>query len=115
MGMRRSRNSLVHKGGRGCQPGVFARHAQAGSLCHGDAHQVARFALGAGLSCPALNGGQRFTFTEAVSFIVNCKTQEELDRMWEKLSEAGGVSLYGNEEFAYRTAPKHAYCNITSL
>ena len=37
----------------------------------------------------ALNGGPQFTFTEAVSFIVNCETQEELDRMWEKLSEGG--------------------------
>ena len=37
----------------------------------------------------ALNGGPQFTFTEAVSFIVHCETQEELDRMWEKLSEGG--------------------------
>ena len=34
----------------------------------------------------ALNGGPQFTFTETVSFIVNCETQAELDRMWEKLS-----------------------------
>lgn len=37
----------------------------------------------------ALNGGPKFKFTEAVSFIVNCETQEEVDRMWEKLSEGG--------------------------
>jgi predicted 3-demethylubiquinone-9 3-methyltransferase (glyoxalase superfamily) len=37
----------------------------------------------------ALNGGPQFKFTEAVSFIVNCETQEEVDRMWEKLSEGG--------------------------
>jgi predicted 3-demethylubiquinone-9 3-methyltransferase (glyoxalase superfamily) len=37
----------------------------------------------------ALNGGPQFKFTEAVSFIVNCETQPELDRMWEKLSEGG--------------------------
>jgi predicted 3-demethylubiquinone-9 3-methyltransferase (glyoxalase superfamily) len=37
----------------------------------------------------ALNGGPIFKFTEAVSFIVNCETQEEVDRMWEKLSEGG--------------------------
>jgi predicted 3-demethylubiquinone-9 3-methyltransferase (glyoxalase superfamily) len=37
----------------------------------------------------ALNGGPQFTFTETVSFIVNCETQAELDRMWEKLSEGG--------------------------
>lgn len=37
----------------------------------------------------ALNGGPHFTFTEAVSFIVNCKTQGEIDELWEKLSEGG--------------------------
>ncbi len=37
----------------------------------------------------ALNGGPIFKFTEAISFIVNCKTQKEVDRLWEKLSEGG--------------------------
>ncbi|MBI3609248.1 MAG: VOC family protein [Nitrospirae bacterium] len=37
----------------------------------------------------ALNGGPIFKFTEAVSFIVNCKTQMELDELWEKLSKGG--------------------------
>jgi predicted 3-demethylubiquinone-9 3-methyltransferase (glyoxalase superfamily) len=37
----------------------------------------------------ALNGGPNFKFTEALSLIVNCKTQKEVDRMWEKLSEGG--------------------------
>jgi predicted 3-demethylubiquinone-9 3-methyltransferase (glyoxalase superfamily) len=37
----------------------------------------------------ALNGGPHFTFTEAISFIVNCGTQQEVDRFWEKLSEGG--------------------------
>jgi predicted 3-demethylubiquinone-9 3-methyltransferase (glyoxalase superfamily) len=37
----------------------------------------------------ALNGGPRFKFTEAVSFSVSCETQEEIDEMWEKLSEGG--------------------------
>lgn len=37
----------------------------------------------------ALNGGPLFTFTEAVSFIVNCETQEEVDRFWRTLSEGG--------------------------
>jgi len=37
----------------------------------------------------ALNGGPHFKFTEAISFIVNCETQEEIDKMWEKLSEGG--------------------------
>src|SRR5215470_10734298 len=37
-----------------------------------------------------LNGGPLFTFTEAVSFLVDCKTQEEVDEYWKKLSEGGG-------------------------
>jgi predicted 3-demethylubiquinone-9 3-methyltransferase (glyoxalase superfamily) len=37
----------------------------------------------------ALNGGPVFKFNEAISLIVNCQTQEELDRLWEKLSEGG--------------------------
>ena len=37
----------------------------------------------------ALNGGPHFKFTEAVSFVVNCKTQKEIDYYWEALSEGG--------------------------
>jgi predicted 3-demethylubiquinone-9 3-methyltransferase (glyoxalase superfamily) len=37
----------------------------------------------------ALNGGPQFKFTEAISFIVNCKTQKEIDEFWKKLSEGG--------------------------
>ncbi len=37
----------------------------------------------------ALNGGPEFKFTPAVSFIVNCETQEEINRLWEALSEGG--------------------------
>lgn len=37
----------------------------------------------------ALNGGPLFTFSEAISFVVRCKTQEEIDYYWEKLSEGG--------------------------
>lgn len=43
----------------------------------------------------ALNGGPIFKFTEAVSFIVNCETQEEIDKYWEKLSEGGEESVCG--------------------
>ncbi|MGZ7117452.1 MAG: VOC family protein [Methanobacterium sp.] len=37
----------------------------------------------------ALNGGPQFNFTEAISFVVNCENQEEIDYYWEKLSEGG--------------------------
>ena len=40
----------------------------------------------------ALNGGPLFKFTEAMSLIVNCETQEEVDHFWEKLS-AGGQEI----------------------
>jgi predicted 3-demethylubiquinone-9 3-methyltransferase (glyoxalase superfamily) len=38
----------------------------------------------------ALNGGPRNKFTEAVSFVVNCETQAELDTMWDRLLQGGG-------------------------
>ncbi|HJX81696.1 MAG TPA: VOC family protein [Candidatus Udaeobacter sp.] len=38
----------------------------------------------------ALNGGPEFKFNESVSFVVNCKTQEEVDYFWEKLTADGG-------------------------
>lgn len=37
----------------------------------------------------ALNGGPQFQFTEAISFIVHCESQEEVDYYWEKLTEGG--------------------------
>jgi predicted 3-demethylubiquinone-9 3-methyltransferase (glyoxalase superfamily) len=37
----------------------------------------------------ALNGGPMFSFTPAISLMVNCETQEEVDRLWEKLLEGG--------------------------
>jgi predicted 3-demethylubiquinone-9 3-methyltransferase (glyoxalase superfamily) len=38
----------------------------------------------------ALNGGPQFKFTEAISFSVNCETQDEIDYFWEKLSADDG-------------------------
>jgi predicted 3-demethylubiquinone-9 3-methyltransferase (glyoxalase superfamily) len=37
----------------------------------------------------ALNGGPMFSFTPAISFYVGCETQQEVDELWEKLSEGG--------------------------
>ena len=37
----------------------------------------------------ALNGGPHFTFSEAISLMVKCETQKEIDEMWEKLSHGG--------------------------
>lgn len=38
----------------------------------------------------ALNGGPEFKFTETISFVVNCGTQEEVDYLWDKLLAGGG-------------------------
>jgi len=43
----------------------------------------------------ALNGGPHFKFTEAISFVVNCETQMEVDNFWEKLSAGGEKSRCG--------------------
>jgi predicted 3-demethylubiquinone-9 3-methyltransferase (glyoxalase superfamily) len=43
----------------------------------------------------ALNGGPGFTFTPAISFFVNCETQQEVDEFWEKLSAGGKKSRCG--------------------
>jgi predicted 3-demethylubiquinone-9 3-methyltransferase (glyoxalase superfamily) len=43
----------------------------------------------------ALNGGPIFKFTEAISFVVNCATQKEVDEYWEKLSKGGEKSKCG--------------------
>src|SRR4030065_1660416 len=42
-----------------------------------------------GQNFTALNGGPMFTFSEAISILVNCKTQEEIDNLWEALSSGG--------------------------
>ena len=43
----------------------------------------------------ALNGGPVFKFNEAISFIVNCETQTEVDYFWEKLSQGGEKGVCG--------------------
>jgi predicted 3-demethylubiquinone-9 3-methyltransferase (glyoxalase superfamily) len=43
----------------------------------------------------ALNGGPQFKFTEAISLVVNCETQQELDEFWEQLSAGGEKSQCG--------------------
>jgi len=48
-----------------------------------------------GQKCIALNGGPVFKFTEAVSFMVDCETQEEVDYFWDKLLEGGEESQCG--------------------
>jgi predicted 3-demethylubiquinone-9 3-methyltransferase (glyoxalase superfamily) len=49
----------------------------------------------AGQEFMALNGGPHFKFNEAISLFVNCETQDEVDTLWEKLSEGGEVQQCG--------------------
>lgn len=63
------------------------RYGEAGPGPKGSAMTV-RFELG-GQEFIALNGGPHFKFTEAISFSVDCKTQDEVDEFWRKLSEGG--------------------------
>ena len=53
---------------------------------------VAEFELD-GQQFTALNGGPRFKFTEAISLVVNCDNQAEVDYYWEKLSGDGGQEV----------------------
>ena len=69
----------------------------------------------------ALNGGPQFTFTPAISFLVNCQTQQEVDELWEKLSAGGekgrcgwlkdkyGLS-WANHSFGFRKADARQRC-----
>lgn len=43
----------------------------------------------------ALNGGPIYTFTPAVSFVVHCETQDEIDMYWDRLSEGGAPNVCG--------------------
>jgi predicted 3-demethylubiquinone-9 3-methyltransferase (glyoxalase superfamily) len=48
-----------------------------------------------GMEFIALNGGPHFKFSEAISLVVDCKSQAEVDELWEKLSEGGAKSQCG--------------------
>lgn len=48
-----------------------------------------------GVAFIALNGGPHFKFSEAISLVVDCKSQAEVDELWEKLSEGGAKSQCG--------------------
>jgi len=70
-----------------------ARYGDAGPGPKGSV-MTAKFEL-QGQEFVALNGGPQFKFTEAVSFVVNCETQKEVDEFWEKLREGGEESRCG--------------------
>jgi predicted 3-demethylubiquinone-9 3-methyltransferase (glyoxalase superfamily) len=67
--------------------GKIVRYGDAGPGPKGSV-MTATFEL-VGQQFTALNGGPHFKFTEAISFVVDCKSQEEVDELWEKLSAGG--------------------------
>ena len=71
--------------------GSIARYGEAGAEVSGRQKgtvMTVTFQLD-GQEFVALNGGPIFNFSPAISFVVNCETQEEVDKLWDKLSEGG--------------------------
>ena len=65
----------------------------------------------AGMEVTALNGGPRFKFSEAFSFVVRCDNQEEIDEYWDKLTAGGGQEsmcgwLKDKFGFSWQIVPK---------
>ena len=75
-------NSKISSISRYGEAGKEVHHRPAGSV------MTVAFRLD-GQDFVALNGGPEFHFTEAVSFMVNCQTQEEVDKLWDKLGAGG--------------------------
>lgn len=67
--------------------GTVTRYGDAGPGPKGSVMTVS-FEL-EGHQFTALNGGPHYKFTPAISFVVNCQTQDEVDELWDKLSEGG--------------------------
>lgn len=77
--------SEIHKVTRYLKAGEEIHRKEEGSV------MTIEFSLD-GQTFVALNGGPHFTFNEAISFIVTCTTQEEVDYYWDKLSQGGDES-----------------------
>ena len=76
---------------RNSKLGNITRYGEAGAEVSGrpkGSVMTATFEI-EGQEFVALNGGPLFKFSEAISFMVKCETQKEIDEMWEKLSQGG--------------------------
>jgi predicted 3-demethylubiquinone-9 3-methyltransferase (glyoxalase superfamily) len=85
------------KGFANSKVGTIARYGDAGAQASGQpkgSAMTVEFEL-AGQRFLALNGGPQFKFTEAISLIVNCENQEEVDEFWAKLSDGGSPGPCG--------------------
>jgi len=72
---------------------------------------VVKFQI-AGQEVTALNGGPRFKFSEAFSFVVSCENQQEIDEYWNKLTAGGGQEsmcgwLKDKFGFSWQIVPKN--------
>jgi len=77
--------------------GAITRYGEAGAKAAGRSEgsvMTIAFQL-EGQEFVALNGGPVFTFSPAISLVVNCRTQDEVDEFWEKLSEGGAIQQCG--------------------
>ncbi len=73
--------------------GTVARYGEEGPGPKGTV-MTATFEL-EGQQFIALNGGPHYKFTPAISFVVNCENQQEVDELWEKLSAGGSTQQCG--------------------
>ena len=73
--------------------GGISRYGESGPGPKGSVMTVA-FEIG-GQKFTALNGGPNFRFTEAISFVVHCETQDEVDRYWSTLADGGATNVCG--------------------
>jgi predicted 3-demethylubiquinone-9 3-methyltransferase (glyoxalase superfamily) len=77
--------------------GTVARYGEAGADVSGrdqGSVMTVTFQLN-GHEFMALNGGPQFTFSPAISFMVSCETQQEVDELWDKLSAGGSEEQCG--------------------
>jgi predicted 3-demethylubiquinone-9 3-methyltransferase (glyoxalase superfamily) len=78
---------------RNSQLGQVTRYGDSGAQASGQAKgsvMTVSFQLD-GQNFTALNGGPHFKFNEAISLMINCETQEEVDDLWERLSKGGQI------------------------
>ena len=76
---------------KNAKAGPVTRYGEAGPGKPGSV-MTASFELN-GIEFMALNGGPDFAFTHAISFVVPCDTQAEIDEMWDKLRAGGGEEV----------------------
>jgi len=89
---------------------IFANSKILETSRNGDAVMVIKFQI-AGMEVTALNGGPRFKFSEAFSFMVSCDNQEEIDEYWSNLTAGGGQEsmcgwLKDKFGFSWQIVPK---------